>query len=213
MPVGPLARGYKTGKYSQNLSGKLLGAYQHSLQDPEIASMAEALALCDSRLSDLTQELEGADSVGDTIASARGELKRALNCKDRLPQLEHLKTLKEILDRGANADQIWDRILLAIEGRRRAAETESRRIVSMGQSVPIQKVVEIIGMISQAMRNTVITHADRETANLILRDASRDVQRIIGAGGVRGAVPGGGTEEPIVVTPPHTGIVDDDFLA
>ncbi len=175
--------------------------------------MGDALALCDSRIEALTKELEGADGLGDTLALARTKLKEALRCKDRIPQLAHLNTLTMVLNRGANADQIWSNILIAIEGRRRVAETESRRIVSMGQAVPIQKVVEIIGMLSQAMRNTVITHANRETANLILRDASRDVQRIIGSSGVRSTVPGRGTE-PIVVSPNGFDIDDnDDFLA
>lgn len=210
MPNGPLAKNYKHGKYSGSLPGKLLGAYQHSLCDPQLTSMGDALALCDSRIDELTKELEEADGPGDTIARARTKLREALRCNETTVKNEHLNTLRDILERGASADQIWDRILQAIEGRRRAAETESRRIVSMGQAVPIQKVVEIIGMISEAMRNTVLTHADRETANLILRDASRNVQRIIGAGGVRSVVPGGGTE-PITV--PVNGIVDDDFLA
>lgn len=212
MPKGPLAKNYKHGKYSGSLPGKLLGAYHHSLHDPQIVSMSDALALCDSRIDELTKELEEADGPGDTITRARSKLREALRCNEGSARDGHLSTLQDILERGASADQIWDRILQAIEGRRRVAETESRRIVSMGQAVPIQKVVEIIGMISQAMRNTVLTHADRETANLILRDASRDVQRIIGAGGVRSTVPRGGTDD-IDIVPVNGTIVDDDFLA
>lgn len=212
VPIGPLSRSYKHGKYSGSLPGRLLGAYHHSLQDPQASSMGDALALCDSRIDDLTRELEEADGAGDVIARARAELQRAMRCVQGDAREEHLAKLSEILQRGADADQIWERILQAIEQRRRTAETESRRIVSMGQAVPIQKVVEMIGLISQAMRNTVLTHADRETANLILRDASRDVSRIIGAGGVGGAVPGGGTDRrpgTVEVNPEP----DDDFLA
>lgn len=210
MPKGPLSPSYKTGKYSKSLPGKLLGSYHHSLHDPQLTSMGDALALCDSRITELTKDLEEASGSGDTIAQARTQLQKALRTKEITVRTEHLHVLQDILSRGASADQIWNNILLAIEGRRRAAETESRRIVSMGQAMPIQKVVELIGMISQAMRNTVITHADRETANLILRDASRDVQRIIGAGGVRSPVPGSGTGEPITV---NGFDVDDDFLS
>lgn len=191
VPRGSLSVSYKHGKYSNNLPGRLMGAYQASLQDPHVTSMGDALALCDARIDELSGELEDADGPGDVIAKARRELRQALNCKEGEAREGHLVQLEAILGQGAGAEAIWAQIMTAVEQRRRVAETESRRIVSMGQAVPIAKVVEIVGLVCQSFRNIALTHADRETANLILRDASRDVNRIIGAGGVGGPVPGG----------------------
>jgi len=191
VPSGPLSRAYKTGRHSASLPGRLLGAYQASLEDPHVTSMGDALALCDARIEELSGELEGADGPGDVIAKARAELRRALNAVQPANRDRHLAALEAVLEQGADADAIWAQIMAAVESRRRVAETESRRIVSMGQAVPIAKVVEIVGLVCQSFRNIALTHADRETANLILRDASRDVNRIIGAGGVGGPVSGG----------------------
>ncbi|MEE9367023.1 MAG: hypothetical protein V3W44_10075 [Dehalococcoidales bacterium] len=183
--------------------------------------MGDALALCDARLEELSKELEEADGPSDTIAKARAELRKALNTSDAAARERFLVGLQAILEQGANADAIWSIIMQAIEQRRRVAETESRRIVSMGQAVPIAKVVEIIGMVCQSFRNITLTHADRETSNLILRDASRDVNRIIGAGGVGGPVSGRGTDPGPTdagFDRPADGLSDgdidvDDFLA
>ena len=212
VPSGPLSRSFKHGRYSATLPGRLLGAYQHSLEDPHVTSMGDALALCDARIGELSGELEEADGAGDVIARARAALGNVLRSAEGEAREGRLRELAEVLQNGACANQIWSQIMAAVEQRRRVAETESRRIVSMGQAVPIARVVEIIGLVCQSFRNIALTHADRETANLILRDASRDVNRIIGAGGVGSPVSGGGT----FAGPTDAGFGqadDDDFLA
>jgi hypothetical protein len=190
--IGPLSpRATKNGKYSKHLSGRLLAAYQVGLDDPVLSGLHDELALCDARLNELVTSLEEASGPGETFVQFRNQFHRLTTLLGEQPELiqKTISDLEELIAQGISSDKIWNSLLETMEQRRRCSETENRRIINMNQAIPIAKVVELVSMICSSIRQHVTHHADSHVAERILRDSSRDVQRIVGANNIRSVEP------------------------
>ena len=191
--IGPLnPRAIKNGKYSKHLSGRLLAAYQVGLDDPVLSGLHDELALCDARLNELVTSLEESSGPGQTFVRFRNQfhhLIALLGEQSSVPIQKAIEDIEESIHQGISSDKIWSSLLETMEQRRRCSETENRRIVNMNQAIPIAKVVELVSMICSSIRQHVTHHADSHVAERILRDSSRDVERIIGANNIRSVEP------------------------
>lgn len=190
--IGPLnPRATKNGKYSKYVPGRLLSAYQDALNDPVLSGLQDELALCDSRLRELVTTLEDASGPGQTMIGLRNLFSRlsAELGEQPAPIQKTLETVEDLITKGLSSEQVWGNLLEVIEQRRRCSETENRRIVAMNQAIPIKKVVELVSLICSSIRQHVVTHATPSIAERILRDSSRDVQRIVGANHIKPVEP------------------------
>lgn len=193
-PLGAWHPNYKTGKYCSGLPGRLWPSYQQALQDHELTSVRNELALIDLRLTDLIKKLEKSDGMLnlELLTGLAAELKRTIPPDTQ--QYVTVELLEKVAASGWEEKELWEQITDLTENRRKLAETEVRRMTALQQTLPIGKVLGIIQAVAESVRTSVLRFADRETANNILREASRSLSGIVSAASGEAAHAGIGAE-------------------
>lgn len=93
------------------------------------------------------------------------------------------KQLFDGIRSGRRDGDVWDSIQEAMEQRRRLTEAEGRRITENQSSLTLDKVVMIVGLTIDALKESVRKYVpDREIQQYILEEAERTYQRQIGTG-------------------------------
>lgn len=122
--------------------------------------------------------------------------KRLSNIIDRLETAERegrqkdveraKKQLYEEIREGRKEGDVWEDIQNAMEQRRRLTEAEERRRQQNQQSLPLDRVVMLAGILIESLKESVQKYVpDREIQQYILRDADEIYRRQIGVGAGR----------------------------
>lgn len=89
---------------------------------------------------------------------------------------------------GRKDGDTWEDIQTAMDQRRKLVEAEMRRLDSSQQSLPLDNVVMLCGLLIESFKNSVTKYVqDREIQQYILEDADRSYQRQLGMGADRPA--------------------------
>lgn len=169
----------KTGKYSKSLPARLFGLFSTAVEDPDLVTVYNEIALLDTRIHELAGVLSG-----------RGLL-------DLWSLLEQsLKTLTESLEEGKEnltaardaASEIgsvvndalidtdtWLSIERVVESRRKLVETESKRLTNASQSMTMAELALIMKSIVQIITSRVHDPSIR-------REISRDLEELVYTG-------------------------------
>lgn len=171
-------------RYSEELPERLSAFYRASLEDPALSTLQDELALCDARLKELIARLQKAGDDGHSWAVvtqlARKIVTQGASRSNSETVWVKIRQLLQMLEAGVSASKTWTELLTTIEQRRRCAETENRRIVLMGQAIPIKKVAELVGQLCQAFQTHTREYAEESIADRILDETARDIERIVG---------------------------------
>jgi hypothetical protein len=145
---------------------------RESLEDPELTSCRNEIALIDARLSDLAQQLTAGGSA-DAFLSIRkiaDGLRYYLDRPDVVDREERLEKLGEELQHelqvGVNESRVWREIHAALIQRRRLADTERKREELLAATLPHAQAVAFIGAVQTAVRELV---TDKHTRAAIAR--------------------------------------------
>jgi hypothetical protein len=134
------------------------GAYKAALADPELHSLKSTLALLDSRLVDLL------DQLSSTEAPPWGKAVEALNdfrlAKSDLAKEKALINLESIIRTGADGarahEQIWKDVMVIIEQRTRSTSAEHKRLTDLQANVPVEHVLMYGTALNEAVREVVL---------------------------------------------------------
>jgi hypothetical protein len=154
--------------------------YREALNDDELLSMRDEVALLDTRLGELAQELEVGDSQelwsalqityeGMIDAHAKGRTR---------DMAQALVNIGNLIEQGADKWSTWQAICDLMEQRRKLVESERRRLVDLQQYITAERAMLLI----TAVVKIVARHIDdRKTLRLI----SADIGELTTAGGAQ----------------------------
>ena len=166
------------GRYSKFLPVRLAARYEEARQDPQLLSLADDLAVLETRLCELLQGL-------DAKQTAR-QWERALvvwkggKAAEEDRRAELWQELDSILTDGANQAEQWEEIASVMEQRRRLSETESKRLAQMQQYVTAQQANLLVAALIRVVNEHVPDAGTRgrlavELARLLERPAPAGV--------------------------------------
>jgi len=157
-PGGLAASNFKHGRYSRYLPGRIAERYQEALQDDELLSMRDEVALLDTRLAELVRELEAGDSrdLWDDLHSIYQGMVRARQRGKTRDMARAIIEIGELIERGAGKWATWDAIGELMEQRRKLVESERRRMLDLQQYVTAERVMLLI----TAIVNVVARYVD-----------------------------------------------------
>jgi hypothetical protein len=167
---------FKTGRHSKHLPVRLAAQYQEALADGDLLALRDELALLDTRLNELLERVDSADSE-QRWKRARKALADYLGA-DGAQQQVALQTLEDTMESGAADYAIWTAIQDVIEQRRRVADSERKRLEAMQQMMTTEQAMTLLAAVTDTIRRHVV---DRP----ILAAISADFGRLV-AGSARG---------------------------
>lgn len=142
-PKGLAHPSTKSGRYSKHLPARLAERYEAALNDPDLISLRDEIALTDA-------------DIGRLLALVDDEMPDGLDAKEeRMWQRAQRQNRAEIHQ--------------LIESRRKLVETERRRLVDLQQMMTVEQAMVLLA----AVESVVNAHVDRQTMARISADLAR----------------------------------------
>lgn len=172
---------YKHGRYSKLLPSRLVPRYHASLDDPDLLSLKEEIALIDSRIGDLTDRVDSGESsmIWDKLNTARNKYLKAMRDDNQEGAVEALNDLLELAGRGKADFAIWKDMENLVKTRKQLVESERKRLVQMNQMITAEQAVVLVSAIVHTLKGVVYDRCDASTARDILDAVSADTARLL----------------------------------
>ncbi len=138
---GPASGTYQGKGFSKYFPGKKLGKiFARSFEDPELMQSRKDLAIVDTRLVELIQSLNSAQSgtLWKRLHKKYRELRRSRPSSAKFTKA--INEVGELIECGSSNDSIWKEIGQQIELRRRLLDSETKRSVVAGQMITFEEV-------------------------------------------------------------------------
>lgn len=178
---GPMAPNWKTGRYSKWMPVRLAQRYDEARYDPELTSLIDELAVVDSRIKDLLEQLgqnEG-PALWEALREAHRRMVDARDVKNTRLMQRYLNEMDRLIERGAQESALWSEITSQIDQRRRLAEAESKRLATLKQIITVQGAVALLGAIALLIKGQVEQHvSDPATARALLVGVSAGLENL-----------------------------------
>lgn len=181
---GPAHPNWKHGRRSKFLPKDLRQRYEEALNDPNLSDLTEDLALIESRINLLMEQLETGGSARlwtDLNTAWRGFL-QAMSGQDENDQRLALQAVGQLISRGDDQGHTWGELYALIEQRRRLSESKQRIAVQAQQVIAIDMVLAMLAGLVAAVKASVYEHTDTDTARRIIVDTSAAYRDLLGPG-------------------------------
>lgn len=163
-PRGMEAANWRGRGYSRDLPTQLADRFNTALSDPDLTNLASEIALVDARLGQLfvklpTGEVKSAwDAARDAVATLEGAMAR----NDMDSATNALQDLRAAFSTVQREHEAWGEIYLALELRRRLADTERKREEMLALTMTAKQVMTLVGAIQAAILSEVTEQPVRE---------------------------------------------------
>src|SRR5688572_7711861 len=137
--VGTACPHFRTGRYSAYVPERLRERYEQAADDPELLSLRSEVALVDARLVDLLSRVDTGESgaLWAELRRAYRAFARARLAGDDEPAA--LAKVEHLIERAGQDHQAWAEIGTLIEQRRKLAESESKRLITLQQMITAEQ--------------------------------------------------------------------------
>lgn len=174
IPMGAKTHSFMFGKYSKAMPARLVERYQEALADPNLSALADEMALVESRLADLMNKADegGAQAIFADIGEAFLSFKFANQDGDRAKQLEAVRRLEQLINKGKHEAGVWSEINKLIETKRKLSLAETQRLKTLDQFIPVDQANALMAALLNAVRAEV-------TDEDVLKNVASRFQEII----------------------------------
>jgi hypothetical protein len=161
---------YRSGRYSAYVPERLRTRYEQAETDQELLSLRSDVALVDARLSDLLSRVDTGES-----GAMWAELRRAYRAFTKARQAGDnkttaLATVETVIERAVQDHQAWAEIGALIEQRRKLAESEHRRLVTLQQMSTAEQALSMMRTIVDILTRHV---SDKQALSAIIVELQR----------------------------------------
>jgi len=149
-----VALGQRYGKY---LPARISDHYLTALDDQDLLSGRDSVALADARINDLLSKVNTGEtgSIWNNLKTAHYELKRAQVMGDANAGRAAMAEIESLIHKGSSEYQSWKEIFDLIDLRRRLAESEHKRLVSLQQVFTAEQGMKLIRFLIIIIRKHV----------------------------------------------------------
>lgn len=170
-PRGIASPHFKTGRQSKYMPAWLRERYEAHLADPNLLSMADDVALLDARADELLEALATGNTadVWERLQETFAKFDTALHTNPANAQ-RHLVDLRGIVQEGGRAAETWQELYVLLEQRRKIAESEHKRLVSMDQMVTAGEVMALMMQVMDVIVRVVSDPRERAEVGRVILD-------------------------------------------
>ena len=177
-PVGPASSAWKHGRYSRALRGALGKAYLNAMDDPQLLSLRDDIALTAARIEGvLDQALAGAEAV-DAVRRAWEGVRRAVGTRDPVRIQQAMDACQAAVDRAGEAAVALREVERLQAHRARLSQVEHARAIAAATTVDAAAAWALVQHIIELVRTHVPDPvARRAVADGLVRLAGADARQ------------------------------------
>ena len=156
-PSGIASPHYKGRGHSDYLPKRLKARYEQSIGDPDLLNLNAEIALTDTRIAELLENLETGDVEHrwNKLAEAYGSLDGAAQAEDVKSWQEAHAELGRIIKSGVDSYAAWGQLNVLLETRRKLVETERKRRVEMQNMITAEQAMMLLREMMTVIHETV----------------------------------------------------------
>jgi hypothetical protein len=173
-PRGIASVEFETGRYSRSLPGRLVATYETALQDADLITLRNELALLQARLHELLGSVDtaGTRGVWAKLGKAQRELDRAWQDADSTATAKAIHKMGVVVGDAATERAAWREVYEVVEQLRRLSESERRRLVDLQQMITAEQLMAYTGALLALVKENV-------TDPTILSNIGAGVRRLV----------------------------------
>ena len=179
--VGAASGQYRHGRYSKVLPVRLAAKYHEALHNPQLLSVRDDIAACESRLADLFSRVDSGESgaTWEALGTAHRAFEGAMAGGDTAAMGTALATMRSLIQAGRADYEAWADIHQTWETRCKLTMTETKTLVAMQHMISAQQLDVYLGVLTDALQNAITKHADAITARAILGDVTTELRTLV----------------------------------
>lgn len=185
-PSGIASPNFKHGRYSKHMK-HLPPVYQESymehLANPDLMSLRDDIALMDSRVDELFQDLSklsGSADIWKALQKAWSNFLVANRKKNHADMQRYLNELDSIISAGDVRAGIWSSIMVVKEQKRKIQESELKRLTMNNLMITNEQAISLFYRVLMEIKEGVETHIqDKDIARAFLSQVSSRMMTMI----------------------------------
>lgn len=180
--VGPSHPGFRHGRYSKHLPTNLRQTYDAAVEDDDLLSLRDELALLKTRLVELSGRLQSGESatLWNDLRLTHDVIVQAITDNDTPKVSNGLIRLGEIIRKGNQNEETWEVIQETMKGVAQVNQAEWKRLADLRQFITAERAMALV--------MTVVQSVQRHVKDVrVLSDIQREVSAML-----RASLPGGG---------------------
>jgi hypothetical protein len=157
---------FKTGPYSKYLPKGLLKDYQAAVDDLDLLSLRQEIALADLRLQSLLPRLKAGDgrTLRQRLAETCGAFKSALLAGDEDRARVHGAEMDRLFASAAQTEEVWAEMHEAAKHKGELDSREWKRLVDMRQLITAERAMLVV----TAIMDCVLRHTPEPQPRLVI---------------------------------------------
>jgi hypothetical protein len=175
-PKGLASPNLKTGRYSKHLPQRLTERYEAALEDAELITLRDDIALLDVRIGDVLARIPEGEfgELWVSMQRAFHALDRAIKNQDALDMIAALGTLGSLIQQGSEDYLGWRDLRAMLQERRALVESEQKRLIAAEQMITTEQAMLLITTIGSILKARI---HDRQLLSEISQDLSALLNR------------------------------------
>jgi hypothetical protein len=142
-----------TGRYSKHLPTRLAARYQSALEDAELLTLRDEVALLDARLTEVLGRVDSGES--GRLWEQVQKLWRQSRTGPPEKRLDADAELSDIINQGVSDAMAWAEVRDLIDQRARLVANERQRLVQLQQTITAEQAVALMAAITATIREHV----------------------------------------------------------
>jgi hypothetical protein len=137
--------------------------YQALLNDPQLVSARDDIAVIDSRINDLLRRVDAGESgaLWQRLRATYATFQSAQRVGDVDAAAAALAELGDLIETGANDAETWTDVVAAIEVRRKLVATETQRQRDLDGAISLDTAMSLVTALGQIVNGAVTDQSIR----------------------------------------------------
>lgn len=176
IPRGSALPQTKHGRYSKDLPTRLGERFEAALADTELVQLGREIALVDSRLGELLEQITQ-DSTGAIFSALQKAWTKFVRASNPADKEQAFSDIGMLIEQGSGDWLKWQEVYGVLEQRRKLVESEAKRQVQLQQTLTATQAMNLLAAVTDTVRRHV-RDADA------LKAISADIAGLVSAGTV-----------------------------
>ena len=170
-PKGVDSPHFKTGRYSKYMPSGLLDTHHEMIQDPQLLSLRENIALTDTLLANLLPRLDTGESgaAWDMVKKLVKTTKHAYHSENLASMMQALDDMEDLANQRILHYETEKEIRQVMDTRRKLVEAENRIALQQENAISVEQLMLFVSQVLAVIQGVVTEERQRHAIAIELQ--------------------------------------------